>query len=221
MKTHTREEKEEAKKKLPKPISSFVGSESLSNIYLGIMGKLKLNMRQLMVMCEISNLILMGLEDEHSTEANLHQYLPELSNADMRELVADLNDRVFKEAQRRLRENIVEFDPLALIREKTEETKESHTTVLAQGKTTEEEFAEPQEVVPSHPIVVPAVVATPEVITPAGMTISVEKLSTPTITKITQKTVHLPQNGIQQIAVSQSSEKKTYKGVDPYREPVE
>lgn len=111
MRKYTQEERERAREKLPEPIARFLGSETLTNIYLGINEKLKLNLRQLMVVSEITNVTLLGLEEEHALETNLHQFMPELSNADMRELVADINDRVFKEAERRLRENILEPKP--------------------------------------------------------------------------------------------------------------
>jgi len=108
MKPHTKEEREEAKKKLPKPLYDFLGSTSLTNIYIGIQKKHSLNLRQLLLFTEIANLTLLGLESESALETNLHQAMHELSNQGARELVADINDRVFKEAQRRVKENILE-----------------------------------------------------------------------------------------------------------------
>ncbi len=108
MKSHTQGEREEAKKKLPKPLYDFLGSTSLTNIYIGIQKKHALNLRQLLLFTEIANLTLLGLESESALETNLHQAMHELSNQGARELVADINDRVFKEASRRVKENIPE-----------------------------------------------------------------------------------------------------------------
>lgn len=108
MKIHTKEERDEARKKLPKPLYDFLGSASLTNIYIGIQKKHALNLRQLLLFTEIANLTLLGLESESALETNLHQAMHELSNQAARELVADINDRVFKEAQRRVKENIPE-----------------------------------------------------------------------------------------------------------------
>lgn len=112
MKPHTKEEKRLAIEKLPKPIFDFIGSTTLKNIFNGIQKKSELNLRQMMIFTEIVNVTLMGLESETALETNLHQWLPELSNAAMRELVNDINDRVFKEAKRRLQENITNPEPL-------------------------------------------------------------------------------------------------------------
>ena len=111
MKIYTRQEKEEAKKKLPKPIYDFLGSPALAGLYTGIKDKLKLDLRQLMMFSEIVNTTLIGLEPQSALETNLHQLLPELSNEVTRELATDINDRIFKEAQRRLRENITNLEP--------------------------------------------------------------------------------------------------------------
>lgn len=111
MKAYSRDEKDAVKENLPKPLVDFLGSEALSNIYIGIQKKFKFNLRQLMLMAEVANTTLMGLEAESATETNIHELLPELSNETTRELVADINDRVFKEARRRLQENITEPGP--------------------------------------------------------------------------------------------------------------
>src|SRR3989344_5230232 len=108
MKIYTAEERTEAQKKLPNPIVDFLLSSTLTNIYLGIQKKHRLDFRQLMLFCDIANLTLMGLEPQSALETNLHQVMHELPSEQTRELVADLNDRVFREAQRRLRENILE-----------------------------------------------------------------------------------------------------------------
>lgn len=107
MNTHTDTEYKDARSKLPKPVADFLLSTTLSELYIGIGKKLNLNLRQIGSMSRIVNETLVGLEPEHGLEHNLHQELPELSNEKTRELAADINDRIFKEAQRRLRENIV------------------------------------------------------------------------------------------------------------------
>jgi len=108
MKLHSREEREEVKRQLPKPINDFLTSPTLNTIYVGIQTKHKLNLRQLGLFADIGNVTLMGLETESALETNLHQAMPELSNEGARELVADINDRVFKEARRRVSESILE-----------------------------------------------------------------------------------------------------------------
>ncbi|MFA5877046.1 MAG: hypothetical protein WC880_01655 [Candidatus Paceibacterota bacterium] len=108
MKTHTTAEREEAKKKLPQALYDFLASPSLTKIYLGIQKKHDLNLRQLLLFTDIANITLIGLEVESALETNLHQVLHELSSEGTRELVADINDRVFKEARRRIIENIPE-----------------------------------------------------------------------------------------------------------------
>lgn len=111
MKQHTAQERQQARVKLPKPVSDFLGSDALLQIYLGVIAKQRLNFNQGGRMTDIVNATLLGLEPISAIETNLHQDLPELSNAAMRELVDDLNDRVFKEANRRLQENIIEPEP--------------------------------------------------------------------------------------------------------------
>ena len=111
MKTYTTEERIEARKKLPRPVSDFFVSPEITNIYGGIAKKLALNLRQNSLMRDVVNATLLGLEPEHALETNLQQALPELSNVATRELVADINDRVFKEAKRRLEQNIVTPEP--------------------------------------------------------------------------------------------------------------
>ena len=106
MKDYTRDEKNVARERLPQPIKDFLASDELSKIYLGLQRKLKLDLRQLMAVSEASNLTLLGLESESALETNIHDLLHELSNEATRELVADINDRIFKEAKRRIRENI-------------------------------------------------------------------------------------------------------------------
>lgn len=111
MKTYSKEETAEARNKLPKPVNDFLSSNTITEIYDGLIKKHRLNLWQGGLMSKTTNLILLGLEPESALETSLHQALPELNNAAMREIVNDLNDRIFKEASRRLRENITEPEP--------------------------------------------------------------------------------------------------------------
>ncbi|MBI3573952.1 hypothetical protein HY090_02790 [Candidatus Kaiserbacteria bacterium] len=229
MKNHTREEKRAAKAKLPPPIGTFIGSQSLSNIYLGIEQKLKLNLRQLMIMCEIANLTLMGLESEQEVETNLHQLLPELSNADTKELVADLNDRVFKEVQRRLRDNIIEAEP----EEEPEETQVVESAPLS-AEPLGIEYVEQTAEIPIQSRELKAVSPSASVSTSNGAPAAVpaynplDKLSVPTTTTATQVALKPEVTGIQKVSLPNAVNvpaippaPKEYKGVDPYREAIE
>ncbi len=112
MKNYTREERADARKKLTRPVNDFLSSDALLDIYRGIFKKHKLNFYQGGLVSEIANVTLMGLEPESALETNLHQTLPALSSDTMRELAADINDRLFKEARRRVQENIVTPEPV-------------------------------------------------------------------------------------------------------------
>jgi len=111
MKTYSKEERIEAKNNLPRPVSGFLSSNTITEIYDGLIKKHHLNLWQGSLVSKTANLILLGLEPQSSIETNLHQVLPELSSATTREIVNDLNDRIFKEASRRLHENIIEPEP--------------------------------------------------------------------------------------------------------------
>jgi len=108
MKAVTQQIKDEAFNRLPLPLQDFLGSEALVAIYKGLATKLQLNFRQIFAVSEITNLTILGIEQESALETNIHLLLPELSNKKTRELVADINDRIFKEARRRLQENVIE-----------------------------------------------------------------------------------------------------------------
>lgn len=108
MKKYSPEEVKKTLEGLPQPLKDFAGSETLTNIYVGIQEKHHLNLRQLAALADATNMSLLGLEPESALETNLHQLMHELPNAVTKELVADINDRVFKEARRRLTENILE-----------------------------------------------------------------------------------------------------------------
>jgi|GEM_PF-1149276 len=111
MKIYTKEERTEAMKNLPQPIADFAKSDTITEIYLGLQKKHKLNIWEISVVSNAANVALLGLESEGAVEPAIHQELPEISNAVMRELIADINDRIFKEAKRRLKENILEEEP--------------------------------------------------------------------------------------------------------------
>lgn len=142
MKTYTQQEREQAMNALPVPVSDFLKSDTITNIYVGIGEKLNLNYRQIGLASQITNVTLLGLEPEHALETNIHQALPELSNTATRELVADINDRIFKEMQRRIKENIIE-----------KKTEESEYELSLKPTNEELEQYEAQEKVDSeHPI---------------------------------------------------------------------
>lgn len=226
MKSHTRQEEEAAQKKLPQSLADFLGSETLSKLYLGIRDKLKLNLRQLMAMSGVVNATLLGLEEEGSLEANLHQYLPELSNADMRELVADINDRILKEARRRLRENILEpkeevpanadeddDNDSDEIEPETTPLKPVPKSILKQLGTKQpddsliSDTAETKQDTTVEP-------------TKPARTIVEEKLGAPTESKLEAVSVGQKPTALTD-APAQRPSGGTYHGQDPYREPVE
>jgi|CXWL01.1.fsa_nt_gi hypothetical protein len=120
MKAYTAEEREAAQKKIPRPIQDFLRSPALVTIYQGIQKKLALDLRQMLAVVEITSATLEGLEPESAMETNIHQLLHELSNEKTRELVADINDRIFKEAKRRLEGNVLEAPARVIIAEPTD-----------------------------------------------------------------------------------------------------
>jgi hypothetical protein len=112
MKKYTKEELETAKNSAPKPLVDFLNSASLGDIYGGLLKKHKLSLKEMSIIAEICGLTLLNLDSESALATNIHTTLPELSNATTNELVADIHDRIFKEAARRVSANIVEKDPL-------------------------------------------------------------------------------------------------------------
>ncbi len=242
MKIYTRQEKDTARSKLPKPIDEFLGSSVLTDLYVGIKKKLGLDLRQLMMFSEIANTTLLGLEDEHALETNLHQLLPELSNAQTRELSADINDRIFKEAARRLQNNIVEpkqvWDEEELGPKETYDTKPISDVAL-------EKLAAQQEkegwVPPIDPNEGPdgdipedteeepdeegdAAISKESSQTKQQPSIVEEKMGAAVQTKPEQVPAETATSEKQGAATSAAVEtpKPVYKGgIDPYREPVE
>ncbi len=134
MKPYTQEEKRQAEKKLPKPLYDFLLSPTLIALYGGIQKKHQLNLSQLFVFTELVNDTLLGLESESSLETNLHQALHALTNQQARELVADTNDRIFKEAKRRVQENILEPSEWSEPPEETKLTEEERAEIAAREK---------------------------------------------------------------------------------------
>ena len=112
MKHHLQKEVRDAFAKLPKPLLGFVDSVTLSKLYDGIQKKHNFTLGQIISIATATNLSLIGLEPESALETNLHQLLPKLSNTVTRELVADINDRIFKEAHRRGEENGILINPM-------------------------------------------------------------------------------------------------------------
>jgi hypothetical protein len=110
MKIYTFEEKMTAKAQLPKPVSDFLSSDTITTIYTSIVGKYPLSPAQIRTVTSIANTTLLRLEQESALETNIHQMVPELSNEVVRGLVDDIKSRVFAESARREREKILEPD---------------------------------------------------------------------------------------------------------------
>ncbi len=121
MKNFSDEEIKDASAKIPKEIRYFNGSPTYQKIVEGIRIKHGLNFRHIIALSYLLNVTLVGLEDESAFETNLHQLLPELSNATTHELVQDINARIFKEARRRVELGIVEPSPWIVERNLTAE----------------------------------------------------------------------------------------------------
>lgn len=111
MRRYSLKEKNAALERLPQPVRDFLASLTLTGIYEGLATKLNLSFKQSLLMGDIANVTIMKLEDEHALETNIHQMMPELSNTQTRELAADLEDRVFREVARRIRENVLDPNP--------------------------------------------------------------------------------------------------------------
>lgn len=226
MKFYTPEEKAAALKNLPRPTIDFLGSVALVNLYTGIYGKLNLNLRQMGIVNTIVNATLMGLEPEHALEHNLHQELPELSNEKTRELVGDISDRIFKEAKRRLRENILmpeeSWDEGNLGPQKSYQPFPRGSELLrrveaekkAGGfKPPEEEKPAPTE--PETPPVSVSVKTSPQP-EPRALSVVEQKLAAPTVAAPEKVQVPSSASGVQNIEKPEPPRK-----ADPYREQVD
>lgn len=134
MKIYTQAQNDEAVNKLPDPIYDFLVGPTLTTIYAGIQKKHNLDLRQLVLFATIANMTLIGLEPESALETNLHQAMHELSNQGAKELVADINDRVFKEAKRRLQENILEPSMLSQLRKQSQLTAEQQAELAEEAR---------------------------------------------------------------------------------------
>lgn len=108
MKTYPPIEILKAREKAGRPITDFLDSDVITRILSGIETKLGLRGAQIGHLLEVVTATLLQLEPESALETNLHQRIPELSNEKTKELAADLRDRVLKEAERRVRENITD-----------------------------------------------------------------------------------------------------------------
>ncbi|MDE2079168.1 MAG: hypothetical protein KGI73_02160 [Patescibacteria group bacterium] len=238
MKTYTPEERRQAKLKIPKPVQDFLDSNILLDIYKGMIQKNKLNWRQGGAVTEVANNTLLGLESVSELETNLHQTLPELSAATLRELIEDINDRVFKEAQRRVRENVTTPDPVwdadELGSQESEQSLLTDAELEAEAEKEEREGWKPPE--EEEPVPAPAENAaavdgravpldTPDS-APANNTptpnrsIVEEKLETPTESKAETVSVE-PKAAVSEPPPTPKSSGEAYHGQDPYREPVE
>ena len=102
MKTYTAEEKAKAKSKLQKPIQEFFASAELRAAYMAFQQAHHLNLRQLVILTDIINAVLLGLEPRSAVETQLGRELPELSKDQIEKLILDINTNIFQEAQRRL-----------------------------------------------------------------------------------------------------------------------
>lgn len=108
MKEYTHTEIINSQLKLPRPVADFLNSDSITKIVSGIAKKLDLTPEQKLAVTDIITATLTKLEPESALETNIHQLIHELSNEKTRELAADIRDRVFREAERRERENIID-----------------------------------------------------------------------------------------------------------------
>lgn len=225
MKDYTPEERREAKARLPKPIRDFIDSDALLQIYFGVIQKNHINWRQAGTLTEITNATLLGLESESALETNFHQALPELSADTMRELVADVNDRVFKEARRRLAENIVEPEPKWDEEELGPKPKEEESEKLASDEELDKlaEKEEKEGWKPPEEEYVPLPSAEdgnilPSVQTPAK-SIAEQKLAIPIETTQRNISAQTIKSGIQQIAVPSSNPPAVIIPVSPISAP--
>lgn len=251
MKTYTNEERAEAKRKLPQPLSDFLSSDTITNLYMGITEKNKLNLRQGNVMSIVTNSTLIGLEPESALETNFHHELPELSNERVRMLVEDLNTRIFKEAQRRLKENVLEpkaeWDEAELgPRPKAGEKPIEIPSDEELDRLAEEEAKNPPRVdedgdlIPATPNLTSFEQRNPELHTEGPAFVAVPSdtsqpetslRATPAGPSIVEQKLKAPvQMKPQEISVDLGNSQKeapratpppAYHGTDPYREPIE
>ncbi len=208
MKDYTPVQREEAKKKLPRPVSDFLVSNTILDIYRGLVQKHALNWRQGGLVTDVVNNTLLGLESESTLETNLHQALPELSANTMRELIVDINDRILKEARRRLQENIVTPEP-AWNAEELGSQKDAAAEKLISDeeldklaeKEEKEGWKPPEEeagaVVATAPVVTPADVGEREI----PLAIPIEKPAT----TIAQEKLLAPVRVVKEVATTQTS----------------
>lgn len=108
MKTYSYTEVLQAREKIARPISDFIDSKAFQNIIDGFEVKFGFSVEQKTLSTSIIIATLVQLEPQSALETNIHQLLPELSNEKTTELAADIRDRAIKEADRRVKEGIID-----------------------------------------------------------------------------------------------------------------
>ena len=168
-----------------------------------------------------------------------------LSNADTRELAADIDDRVFKEASRRLQQNITATDPgwdeenlgpkelyaaplpsdaeLDKLAEKEE--KEGWTPPPDPNAGSEGDIPEDTSPDEEEATAMPVTAAAAATVATTAVSVSAERLAAPVTTKTAApaptQTVETPVQPVSPPPPPAPQAPRAYKGTDPYREPVE
>lgn len=222
MKDHSVQEMEQALERVPKPIADFAISETLTTIYSEIAKRHKLNLRQIAEVSKVVNTTLVGLEPEERLGIEIHDTLLEFDNDALNPLVADINSLVFKEAKRRLQENIVEEDtwdetelgPKPKPEESVELISDEELDKLVEAeekaggfKGDEEEEGTAQTTAQN--------VGTAK--TPAPQSIASQKIAG----SVSTKPEHVASVDTPKKSATPSTQKKEMGGTDPYREPIE
>lgn len=108
MKTYAPVDILRARENAGRPVDDFIASKVLENIIDGIINKYGFSGEDIRLINILIVTTIVGLEPVSALETNTHQCFPHLSNEKTRELVADIQDRVLKEAKRRSDENITD-----------------------------------------------------------------------------------------------------------------
>jgi hypothetical protein len=175
----------------------------------------------MMTVSNVVNATLLGLESESAVETNLHQEIHTLTNEQVHALVEDINLRIFKDARRRLEEQIIEEEPWdeEELGPKTQANEKllSDAELDALAEKEEKEGWKPPE--EEEPASVAASSATPlaipletsggaiSAIKPAEPSIALEKLTAPVQTKTEVTEVRPQQTGIQSVVIPKPEEK--------------
>lgn len=234
MKTYSNAEEQEAYTKLPEQIRSFLDSQTIIKLYTSLAQRSTLNISQLMIMSSLTRLTLLGLEPESALETNLHQEIHTLSNEQVAQLVEDINTRIFKEAKRRLQENIVEledWDESELGPRPKPDEKKTVPTDEELDKLVEEEektggWKDPDEEEVGLPLKAekpeaPANPETPNIEVAQEKSIVAEKLGATPETQTEKRPVETVTSGNAEVKPPVPKQSPTYTGIDPYREQVE